>query len=129
MSALADYIEDLSAFSDLSAIEAMVDGKRDYDDLTYDITTPAEALDISKFSDIWDIDATYAAKLTFTVSDPADPITLTYDNNRWLNDNYGVPNVGFAQLHGLDPSDGMFVLYDYYGSIIIQFDLEDGTNT
>ena len=37
MSALADYIEDLSAFSDLSAIEAMVDGKRDYDDLTYDI--------------------------------------------------------------------------------------------
>ena len=37
MSALADYIEDLSAFSDLSAIEAMVDGKRDYSDLSYDI--------------------------------------------------------------------------------------------
>ena len=37
MSALAEYIEDLSAFSDLSAIEAMVDGKRDYSDLSYDI--------------------------------------------------------------------------------------------
>lgn len=38
MSALADYIEGLSAFADISAIEQMVDGKRDYDDLTYDIT-------------------------------------------------------------------------------------------
>ena len=39
MSALAEYIEDLSAFADLSAIEAMVDGKRDYDDLTYNLTS------------------------------------------------------------------------------------------
>ena len=45
MSALADYIEDLSAFSDLSAIEAMVDGKRDYDDLTYNLTSTSAVVE------------------------------------------------------------------------------------
>lgn len=129
MEDLADYFESLSAVADLSAVEQLVDGKRDYDDLTYNITTPAEALDISKFSDPWDIDATYAAKLTFTLSGNVNPITLTYDNSRWYNDNYAVPDVGFAQFYGLDPSDGMFVLYGNVEGSIIQFDLEDGTNT
>ena len=115
--------------SQVSAMASTIADKRDYDDLTYNITTPAEALDISKFSDPWDIDATYAAKLTFTLSGTADPITLTYDNGRWWNDNYAVPGVGFAQFYSLDPSDGMFVLYGNVGGNIIQFNLEDGTNT
>ena len=35
MEELADYFESLSAVADLSAVEELVEGKRDYDDLTY----------------------------------------------------------------------------------------------
>lgn len=35
MEELADYFESLSAVADLSAVEELVNGKRDYEDLTY----------------------------------------------------------------------------------------------
>lgn len=35
MEEVAEYIEGLSAVADLSAVEELVEGKRNYDDLTY----------------------------------------------------------------------------------------------
>lgn len=45
MEEIADYFESLSSVADLSAVEQLVDGKRDYDDLTYNLTSTSAVVE------------------------------------------------------------------------------------
>ena len=45
MEEVAEYIEGLSAVADLSAVERLVEGKRDYEDLTYNLTSTSAVVE------------------------------------------------------------------------------------
>ena len=80
MSALADYIEDLSAFSDLSAIEQLVEGKRDYTDLTYNQDSLALTSQLSAYVPISQFDLSGLGCTTLNLSGTyEDESTFSYD--------------------------------------------------
>lgn len=120
--------------SSVSALTSSLSAKRDYSDLTYSTTVPAETIDNSKL--VWeDQDPLYNAKLTFTVNDSAEGEQhLAYDelDGMWIDRNIDEGShqlffIEYAEDWGSDPVDGKFVLID--GSdVCFQFNLQDGVN-
>ena len=109
VSALGSSVFDLA--SSMSA-------KRDYDDLTYNTTVPAETIDNSRLDPY---DQEYNAKLTFTVNDSVageEPLEWNDGMNCWINEAMQDFQVWYADAFGRDPSSGKFVLFDGMGDCL-----------
>lgn len=80
MEDLADYFESLSAVADLSAVEELVEGKRDYDDLTYNQDNLALVSQLSAYVPTSQFDLSGLGCATLNLSGTyEDESTFSYD--------------------------------------------------
>lgn len=72
-----------SGFVTTADVEEEVADKRDYDDLTYSYSTPAEQFNVASLQSS---NPSYDQKVSFTISDDLNPpMTIPWDSNHWWN--------------------------------------------
>lgn len=139
MEELAEYFESLSSVADLSAVEQMVDGKRDYDDLTYNFTSYPTTFELSSCGDQWTGDTYQTQRMKWQVArqgvedDYVETLSASTQWSRWQDSTSQYPhtsiafNIGQVDQWGqpVPEQDGMFYFFDndYIGGFA--FDLQD----